>query len=232
MKVAICYSGMFRDFLECVENHKKFLIDNYDCDVYLHLWDVYGFGGVSKKYNSINDNKISKQDIDKILSILTPKKYIFEQITSKEKELSEIADSISKHDFQPYTKNVLSMYYKIHQVGELMNQSNVNYDIVVRMRTDILFRDKILFNIPLQSDTVYSIKNWCWGDHTMSDLFLFGNYKSMSYFHDMYNHLKSIWEKVGPYQSPEHLIYVHFKNGNIQIKKEDIFLDLRRELVK
>jgi hypothetical protein len=50
MKIAVCYSGMFRNFTETVENHIKHLYSKYDCDVYFSFWDVYGDGGFNSHY--------------------------------------------------------------------------------------------------------------------------------------------------------------------------------------
>ena len=228
MKIALCYSGMFRDFLDCVNNHKIHLIDHYDCDVYLNLWDVYGFGWVSKKYNHSDNDTIEPNDIVKILKILNPKDYFFESFKEKEPELSELSDSISTHNFQPYTKNVLCMYYKIKKCGDMIKTSNINYNVIVRMRTDILFREKIDLFHNMDDDTVYVNKNFSWNENTVSDLFGYGKLNTMSYYFDMYDHLKFLWGKHGPLQSPELILYSHLTSGNININRRDILLDISK----
>jgi hypothetical protein len=230
MKIAIFYTGMFRNFLDCVSNHKEMLLDFYDCDVYLNLWDTYGYGHVAKKYSTIENDIIKSEDIEKILDILKPKDYLFESFKSVEDDLINLSNLFSEQDFPPHPKNVLSMFYKIKKGGEMIEDSGVKYDVVIRLRTDVFFFHKIEINEDIKENTFYVNHNGGWDDSTLGDWFGYGDQNTMFKFCKMYNTLLKNWCGVSTINSPEFLLYVYLTNNKINIEKKEIYLNLKREI--
>ena len=77
MKIAVCYSGMFRNFQNSVDNHIEHLISKYDCDIYLSFWDTHGFNVVTTKFDSIPNDNIDIESKNEILKKLNPENFEF-----------------------------------------------------------------------------------------------------------------------------------------------------------
>ena len=60
MKIAICFSGAIRDFNTCIPSIQKYLLNNLNADIFLHLWKF-------SNDNSLNINfKWRDSNIDNI----------------------------------------------------------------------------------------------------------------------------------------------------------------------
>ena len=117
-KVALCISGQFRD--ECkitLYSIKKYIIDVLDVDVFFNLTPV-------------KNTKIQND----LLELLKPKRYVFENINT---------DSY----INKYSKNYKIMMTRIINCNELKKQEEINngykYDIVIRIRPDLLMKSSI-----------------------------------------------------------------------------------------
>lgn len=216
---------MFRNFIDCVDNHKKNLIDLYDTDIYLSLWDVYGKHRDSLRVDWYDDDIVRKEDIRKIKKILNPKKMFIESFEKKEKYFTDMGLSLSIHDHFPYPKNILSMTYKIKSCHNLMSKISTNYNFVVRMRTDNLFSGPVEITPDLEkNNTLYTCLNNSWSENTVCDVFGFGNFQTMDMYKDWYDSIPSIFSRVGPIQSPELLLHHHLIKYGIEIVKPNLLV--------
>jgi len=148
MKVAVCLSGHLRKFDQTFLSLDKYLLGKYDCDIFIHTWDKLGYHSRFKN-DSVSENTMDS--IDKINSLFKPKKIIVEH--------SSFIDDLKLQSFQyaPHLVNepkpahhMASMFYKIFACNEIRNQyqleNNVNYDWIIRSRTDLLFHGDV--NLP------------------------------------------------------------------------------------
>ena len=217
---------MLRNFEKCFENHKKQLIDHYDCDIYLNLWDVVGAGHVGHKYNFFEEDVISNEQKEKILNLVKPKEFYFESLKDYETVLNEFRKKINFFESsQPFTKNILSMCYKIKRANDMVENSLINYDVVVRMRTDIVLNNKCQINDVLDNNTFYCQSNGSWNDSTIGDLFSYGTPKIMSIFSKLYDNLEEMWKTIEIYNAPEFLLYYYLTTNSIKIEKTSIYVD-------
>lgn len=239
MKVAFCYSGMIRDFINNIDNHKQYLLSHYDSDVYLHLWDVYGdYVGFNISNNNglvvsflndtpidYNTNYISEQDKNIIINELKPVKYCFESYLNMAPIFEERALKVIKDpSLPPNMNNMISMAYKIKQCGEMVNEGQ--YDLVVKLRPDIGFYDHINLSNPTPN-TIFGNEYFCWQDDNVSDVFLYGNYESMKCLNTLYYEIENIFEKMGQaYCTPETSMYKHITNNGNSIIKQPIYYRL------
>lgn len=215
MKIAICYSGMFRSFLTSAKNHKKMIYGKYDCDIYASLWDVIGHGGVFKRYDFDQGDIVSKEDKEKLLSILNFKAIEFENFKDYQDSLPVYMNEMV---YQPNPKNVLSMYYKIKKAGEMVKSSGIRYDLVIRMRTDILFGEPLEIEENIDCNTLYTPFNGSWGDSSVGDQFFYGVPEVMSKVYKLYDDLKELWKVGAGYPSPpECILHGHLYHNSIQI---------------
>lgn len=147
MKTAICFSGAIRDFETCIPSIKKYLIQNNNVDIFLHLWHTTN----TSKTNIITHNfkwKYYDNDHNKLITLLKPKKYVIDTFdnTWEEKIIQEakITKFNTKKE-EDYGFNCCSMYYKIREcyklVEEYMHENNIQYDLVIRARLDFIWED-------------------------------------------------------------------------------------------
>jgi len=211
MKIAFCFSGQIRNIDDCI-NYWKPIIDSYNADVLASFWDT------------------DEETKNKFITTFNPKKIEFEDYNLFEKTTVDIF----KEEINPpvwvgpiglsvetgeYVKSglMLPMFYKIWRSNLLSNQEE--YDVVVRLRTDIFLSDfKIelndYLNIPHGSIGVW---NWedCFGP---VDIIAYGNQKLMNYYSTAYLYLTRFL-KDGEYFFPaENLLRVHLSQKDITIR--------------
>jgi hypothetical protein len=213
MKIAICYSGMARTILETFSNHKKTILDNYDCDVFFSFWDCWGHGNVNIKYQSSSSDCISPKDKELICNLLNPTNFEFESFEDKEPILRNL---ISQYNQEfPYCKNVLSMHYKIFKSMQLVKSSQCNYDIVLRIRPDHIIVDPIKFK-PIHENSFYTslLPARC-NISGVNDQIGYGDMDSMSLYSNLFCDFEKIFFGVETF-NPEvvfkkYLDYVNLK---------------------
>jgi hypothetical protein len=213
MKIAVCYSGMFRNFPSLIDNHKQYLLSQYDCDVYMHFWDVYGYWyGFNPQDNNDIAPRNYKQRIineaDRQLAIdaLRPVKYVFESYASIEDQFKiKTANSNKPPTDPPNLTNLVSMLYKISQCGKLIDSPS-QYDIVLRIRPDLEFTDYMRFSKP-QPNAIYANLYYSnWYREMLSDTFLYGTPSSMECLYTMYDKFEII-NRGNWYLAPEILFW-------------------------
>jgi len=239
MKVAVCYSGMFRNFNETVDNHIQHLYSKYDCDVYFSFWDVYGDGGFNSKYTSnkrktwdfeksefyetkVHDDKILQLDIDNIIKKINPVRYEFEEF-SKFEHLFESKDELmnqiygEKIDWLPHLTNIMSMYYKIYRCNNLI--SSGNYDCVLRMRSDLMFHEFGLDLFKPKSNTI-NINEWGSSQQSYQDMIIYGDQIGMNKLSKLYFNLERVWNEIGRGNSNEHVLYHYLNTIDVNINMD------------
>jgi hypothetical protein len=210
MKVAFCFSGQIRNIDECI-NYWKPIIDSYAGDVLASFWDT------------------DEETKNKFISSFNPKKIEFEDYNIFEKTTVNIfAEEINPPvwvgpigltvETGDYVKKgtLISMFYKIWKCNLLSNTEE--YDVIVRLRTDIFLSDfKIelndYLNIPHGSISV-------WWDNCFGpvDMIAYGNQELMNYYSITYLYLTRFL-KEGEYFFPaENLLRVHLSKKDIMIR--------------
>ena len=116
------------------------------------------------------------------------------------------------------------MYYKINRCGEMVKDSNVDYDLILRLRSDILFSEDLILQLP-KENTIYSPIKSSW-DQSMNDQIIYGNKEVMGIYHNLYNKLPEIWMGWVSHATPEALLFHHMENNNISMESQDINYDL------
>lgn len=237
-KIAICISGYLRTFKECYPSLLENVIQDNDCDLFIHTYDTVG--------NSINHlNPIEYhedidmnflQNIPNLKLIVTEKwddiKYKFENI----KKLCPSVTNISRFSV---------MFYKIYQCNELKKQyekeHNFKYDLVIRIRGDLFFTKNINLDFP---ENKILINAYPWGDEDfvdhyqghdengnpdmtqenlcLNDRFAVGNSANIDYLTSLYYHFDTYMKELNNIVSPlEQLLYVHLKP--IELERKNLF---------
>lgn len=212
-KIAICFSGHLRD-LERTKDYWLELINKYDIDVYASFWDVENveIGDTINNFHKIYNVKkmeVERYDIfDK--STLEPLRH---HINPPNTILSNLMKSCN--DF-----GTMAMWYKVWRANMLTNSFGIDYDVVIRARTDIFFTNPLTIDI----DNTLSVPNGRIrlnnynNSDGISDLFAYGSPKMMNYYSTCYFFMMEHLGK-GHYMVPhEHFLHTHMNKISVPIK--------------
>lgn len=155
MKLALCFSGQPRFVKECCHHVLTNVIQDYDVDVFAHLWfdedlqkKPYKFGGSGGwESQRISDNAID--DFKKIYNpvdiLVEPSKFFGDSDLDDDFDLSEAKYWSGGLEKEPNFKerqinNCLSYFYSLSEVNRLRKlyeyKNKIKYDYVIRCRTD------------------------------------------------------------------------------------------------
>ena len=212
-KIAICFSGEIRD-LERTKDYWSKLIKEYDMDVYASFWNVENEenGDTFDNFHRLYD--VKKTEVESFKS--------FEQSTLSQLRMGINPPNSLQQHLRDSCMNfgTLSMWYKIWRANLLTKELDIDYDIVIRARTDIFFDERLditeneMFNIPYGR-----VKTSGWKDSDgICDLFAYGSPKLMDYYSTclfyMMEHLNKDYYMV-PH---EFFLHTHINKVSVPIR--------------
>jgi hypothetical protein len=213
LKIALCFSGHVRD-LERTKQYWTNLINEYDIDVYASLWDIENveLGDTIQNFHKIYN--VKKVEVESYSSFEKSTLSILRLgITPPSHLLSHLKESCQNF-------GTMSMWYKIWRANLLTKEYDIDYDIVIRARTDTYLDDKLditnnnMLNLPYGR-----VKTVTWHDSDgISDLFAYGPSKIMDYYSTCYFFMMEHMSK-GHYMVPhEHFLHTHMNKVSIPIR--------------
>jgi hypothetical protein len=223
MKVALCFSGNIRD-IEETKNFWTDLIKQYDMDVYASVWDT--------------ENVELGDTINNFQKIYNFKKLEVESYENFKKSTQSIASSyvqVPQHldkKFQDSTKAFaqISMWYKIWKANLLSKELGVEYDVVIRARTDTFFDENLkiemnnCLNIPVGVGMVESL----YDSEGINDCFGFGPPKIMDYYSFLFLQVMEYLSKGHYAFPPEHFLYVHMSKLHVKLRFFSSYMTITR----
>lgn len=152
MKIALCFAGQPR-FIDRMNFDN--LIQDHDVDTYAHFWWDESYCGQQFAWNSTLTYPEDYDPIEDFTQRMNPKKIVFEKYPDL--DLSKFK-MVSQMEF-PLTEDVVkqSIYRQKCQWMSVKNSIALvkgNYDLVIRMRTDLEFPEKVPLN-ELDGDGLY-----------------------------------------------------------------------------
>ena len=207
MKIAILISGYSRTLPENIKSINENIIQNHECDIYLHITD-----------DEYNDKYLNQQiDLNKILEILKPK----------------VTLRFSNLNFNSNKKinNLINQYYKYYKLNciknEIMEIENIKYDVVIKCRPDIFLHDLINYN-NLNNDIIYipndskidTNKLNDINDPNLCDAFAYGTNSEMNKYFNLFSYSNVLLKKYG--FVPETILYYYLTNYKINFCKINI----------
>ena len=213
LKVAVCISGFLRSFEQTFESLFVNLTDQFNCDFFIHTWDMVG------SFERHFDNKVSNistRNIEnRIRDIYNPKQLIIEP-----KKHFHITDMIRYKAFGRDPNAVLSMYYKIQECNKLKSsyefQNNFKYDLVVRYRSDMLIQSKIIIDPTLDLTQMYIPSQGDFGG--INDQFAFSNSANMDIYSSLFNKINQYLNE-NQILNPELLLKYHLEINQFSLKR-------------
>jgi hypothetical protein len=135
MKVALLISGYLRNYQENINFIKKEIIGKFvNVDVYLHITNNEN---LEDKYF----NQISESDLNHIKNLLNP--------------ITTIVENNIFYDENKKINNVINHWSKLYKLNEIrkINEdlSGKEYDLVIRLRPDLLIKSTNFFNFEKDS---------------------------------------------------------------------------------
>lgn len=216
MKIGVCLSGHFRNFDYNYESWDKYLFSKYDCDVFLHTWDVIGNRNkgddigftenldilsynetqLKRKYNFKN---VVIQKYDEPLQEFKTKSKRIRELRNKTATVKVVSTNIGTLSQEKVNlsnrriTHLYSMWYKALKCFELLEQHSSDYDLVIKCRPDIRLQNS--FNL---DDIDFDCINWPWynlrEEHYSEphDYYAVGNFKNMKIYNSLYNHMEEM----------------------------------------
>jgi hypothetical protein len=148
VKIALCVSGQPRNLEECYPFIKEAVMQDHDIDVFSHIWWDESYQGKTYMWHSTARFE-NKNLADIFLDLYKPVSYKIEK--QKEFDLSFckmhnyglVDSSTPEKSFQIMTPGslfcVMSQTYSILQADLLRQSFDKEYDLVIRIRTDLYF---------------------------------------------------------------------------------------------
>lgn len=210
LKIAICISGQFRDIQTSIKNHK--ILKELKPDFFIYA-----------------DDNLNLDEKGRVLDFYKPISFVWDN-----KDVKQIKN---------YPKNMLFMFKRLYYCDLLRQHQEQKmgkkYDVVIRLRPDLLFKeripDKIINNI--QKDSIYfpvQYKGDIWWKnvHGPTDMISISDSDTMKKYSSCYNNLENmdVDSCIG-----EKIIANHFFDliGNVNTFKMGFVLaDMRFDLTK
>lgn len=235
VNIALCMSGHMRSYEICRKN----IIDNiisplqkygFNVDMFLSSWSDIGFR---------EDNMSSCDLIDNY-------KYDFKKINIEQNNRNFFINTYKSDEWQKYKNlsneftfpDAISMLYKINDSFDVMikysRDNNINYDIIIRIRPDIIYDLPLNINCIkdcLLNDSVYmpfSHGKYQQVTKNIMDHFFFGNYDTMKYIMETYKNHHEIINFEFPH-TDEGLIYGTIMTHKIKIRRFLFFYSVIRK---
>lgn len=139
MRVSIILFGQPRFVEECFPQIQEKILNNYDCDVYCHMWwnDNIKKNGYTGKRGRFN---VKENLPDIVKELYNPKKLLLQDDLSESKNNSwkiyEQYPNLRKYMTYPSAHHYLSQMLAFQSVSELFDWSE--YDLVMKWRYDIV----------------------------------------------------------------------------------------------
>lgn len=206
MNVAVVLTGHMRCWEKVFPNFKQVIIDRYNPDIFIDTWedeaywDPHSQHGVVKNAPLIDFDKL----IDKYKPIVLRKEH-YENYHAQFEQRSKFFEN-----FYHVPKNIISMLFKLGRGVALMEDHMFStgkiYDLVIRMRPDLVFHEKLPDFDPFKFYTLAHRNHM--GNGT-SDMIQVGNFFTVGIFSKMLHHLPQIYKETGilcPHIVSEHFI--------------------------
>jgi hypothetical protein len=197
MKIALLFSGRIKAWDECYPNFKKNILEsNSEHTIHSYLC-----------HNADN----SLPDLERFCDLYNIKKYENIHIN-----IDELVRQIPLAPNMAAKYLSFKMYFCWYRAFQLMKSSDINYDIVINFRADIVLNQPLLFTeIFKHVDSLYVPSDFDHGG--MNDQIALGSMATMEYYVNIYNKLLEIYETT---KTPFHTeTYVKLYNKPLQIKR-------------
>jgi len=218
MKLALCLSGMPRHLEECFESIKENIINLYDVDIFIDVWDdkISDDANYTNPQTGVRPIKTYK-NMNLIYDLYKPKAYKIENYDQKRHEafinlIPELKETGIKNS------RFYSSYYKIFSCKNLKTSYektfNFKYDICMRIRLDCFILNKFIIPNTIKDNEVFmpSFAN----QSGVNDQIWYANSETYDKICDLYYNIHHLSEFLN--NSPENILNIYLQLMNINTK--------------
>jgi hypothetical protein len=231
MKIAMTISGQPRRVDAGFKQLKKHFLDKYDIDIYIHSWKdkyfyKYYYGQLQHKW------EVDQSIYDKVLELYQPKDYLFERGIRFDKSNMVDTGRFDSH---------MGMTLSWKRAWDLVENSGIKYDLIIRTRFDLLFDHYVPVNHPYLTDITKLDPNKLHlfrrvydptARISILDLFGIGGYDVMDKYHKFFPNLIHYYFENEDYKDlmvnkenvshfyVESSLHYHLKNLGIEFSTE------------
>ena len=263
MKVAICISGQARLSSMALKLLLKNVIGNNEVDIFIHSWSdsIDQIVRIHTKRNIFLIVPLKIQSIlyylhDKLCNLSLYNLFIVRALNYKNKLISifkpkaikveswyAIKDKFkideSNYTLGPgvITERIFSLFYSLREADLLRRkeeeQNNFKYDLVMRIRFDLLFLEKIDLSKIRNGylDPFLLIPIFEGRDYQLSDVLAIGDSLTMSTYSDIYIELKSLISENNFFAPPETLLQKYISDKKIKLFRNSINFRIHRQII-
>jgi hypothetical protein len=252
MKVSVCYSGFLRNLHNSFDNIRSNLLDGHEVDYYIHTWENTEYNDQIKyaekalnikeivvespknfeinPYLFINHNTNPK-DYEKEVSFFSEESKIFFSPPSKENQYNFHKDLevVKFKYYSSFPYSVLSQFYSICQSNFLRKLNQIDYDIVIRIRSDLFLNQKINLQ-DLKNNSINVINcNFHRGTNlTVNDHLAISNSKLMDIYSDLFVYIPAYYFIYKIDFISELILGHHLSVHNVDVKRHNISSSINR----
>jgi hypothetical protein len=233
LKVAVCIAGHMRMFDKTHNSFFKKIITRYgaNTDFFVHTWETLeglckcsGCRGTREHITQTN----TFNRLNDINAIFRPKKIVVDRYDIKDRIKQETRSiAMTKEDLNGFFNGNLIEYYAMLYswnqtriyMQEYENEHKFQYDVVIRLRPDLLFDTgldvanfRMKHNIYLPNIATYYPRGAC------NDQFAIGDNQSMKSYLSLYERVSAyLNSKVIKSPTPEKMLYHHIISNGIKL---------------
>jgi uridine kinase len=213
MKVALLVAGYLRSIDKTAINIRKEIFNSFQKNTTIH----------SYVYESLDEHSV-----DKYFNPRVKKKQVE---TFKTLNIKKILSGKKRNfDTNPSINNLKNYWYKFYKLFSILKSSNINYDLIIKLRADIAFGNQLKFDeskynknliIPVKTliDKI-ALENH--KDPYLSDIYAHGSPKVMEKYLNFYKSIDDLTSKYGKKKTPETYLYHYLNDNKISYLKKKI----------
>lgn len=232
LRAALTYSGQPRDIESTWSNHKKYLIkplidQGFKVDIFCHFWFDKNEIGQDYVEGSYLIGRIQETTEMFLKKELKPLKLVLEKPTS-----FDFIDLVPDQRFPHPIDRTLSMFKSWNSVSKELEEyekdNNFQYDIVFRMRTDLVFHNTFPESKYFDLNNLYVLNRYAHLDYGIDDTFAFSSSENIKTYYDLINNLDEI-TNLGAAINPETLLGYYISNFlKLNVEKLDLNVKIFR----
>ncbi len=203
---------------------------------------VLVFGRLNKcvhHYDNIINSIGNENTIDFFLSSDNSSKDLLDNFINLYNPVSWINDKINHncYDLEKYqttrgdvsVNNMLCHFINKQRVYTLLEnyveQTNTKYDIIMSIRIDIVFYEKIIFKNVIEENTIYIPSGYDYIDNTITDITSYGNMSVMKKYMNIIQNVNYILDTGKSILHPESLTLANIILNELKIYRYDLKYD-------
>lgn len=207
LRVALCISGQMRTFRQCHRGLKKHVLDPLNPDVFVHTWSNSGYTHhlkqLMEEMGRVGEFEVAEERVtyETLDDLYAPSKAVIEDFDPSytyELEGKSVPESLKQAE-PNHCKGALPMYFKIKRCNDLKStweqEHNFKYDLVIRLRPDLMFQESIPAEVIEQRDILWYEEGGGNPSYQFNDKFALSNSEFMDYYTSVWDHLDEYWRE-------------------------------------